>query len=230
MSIYGIGDLHLSGKVDKPMDKFGEQWINHAERIKKNWLNTVTGEDTVLIPGDISWGMTMSEAIADLEFIHDLPGKKVLIKGNHDYWWKSITKLNTLYEDMFFLQNSFIEIENYVICGTRGWICPNDTMFTEDDLKIYEREKKRLMLSLEEAVKMTNNRIIVMMHYSPTNDKLEDSGFTKLFEEYNVEKVIYGHLHGEDSFKLGLTGKVKGVEYRLVSCDYIDFHPVVIIE
>ncbi|HOA80125.1 MAG TPA: metallophosphoesterase [Defluviitaleaceae bacterium] len=227
MSIYAIGDLHLSGAVDKPMDMFGDNWINHATQIKNNWLNLIESKDTILIPGDISWAMNMEEAMIDLEFIHKLPGKKILVKGNHDYWWKSVSKLNTLYEDMFFIQNNFIETEGFAICGSRGWLCPNDTEYTEHDYKIYNRELQRLELSLKEASKAKTSKIIVMMHYPPTNDKLEKSGFIVLFEKYNVEKVIYGHLHG-NSFKAGLNGFFNGVEYKLVSCDYINFKPILI--
>ncbi|NLK21695.1 MAG: serine/threonine protein phosphatase [Epulopiscium sp.] len=225
MAMYAIGDLHLSGSVDKPMDKFGENWENHSTKIKKNWSNIVKTMDTVLIPGDISWAMTLEGARIDLEWIHDLPGKKVFIKGNHDYWWHSITKLNTLYEDMFFIQNNFVEVEGFIVCGSRGWTCPNDTSFTTHDKKIYEREVKRLRLSLEGATK-SNKKIITMMHYPPTNENLEPSDFTQLFEEYKVEKVIYGHLHGQSSFDTGLKGRKNGVEYILVSSDYIDFRPV----
>lgn len=228
MSIFAIGDLHLSGAVDKPMDMFGENWINHAEKIKNNWFKLVRNQDTVLIPGDISWAMNMEEAMIDLDFIHQLPGRKIFVKGNHDYWWKSIRKLNSLYEDMFFIQNNFIEIEDFAICGSRGWLCPNDSEYTEHDKKIYNREVKRLELSLKEAQKAKSSRKIVMMHYPPTNDKLEDSAFTALFEKYQVEKVIYGHLHG-DKNKAGLMGNFNGVEYCLVSCDYIDFKPVLIV-
>lgn len=229
MSIFAIGDLHLSGSVDKPMDKFGENWENHDREIKDNWLRDIKEEDTVLIPGDISWGMTLAEAEIDLEYINNMPGRKVLIRGNHDYWWKSVTKLNTLYENMYFLQNDFIVVEDYAVCGSRGWICPNDTKFTDHDKKIYEREEKRLRLSIESARKQNVKKVIVMMHYPPTNDKLEPSIFTNMFEEYKVEKVIYGHLHGTDSFELGLKGYRNGVEYRLVSSDYIHFKPSLIV-
>ncbi|HHW67923.1 MAG: uncharacterized protein PWP07_917 [Epulopiscium sp.] len=228
MSIYAIGDLHLSGSVDKPMDKFGKNWENHAEKIKKHWLDIISEEDTVLIPGDISWGMTLEEAEIDLQYIYELPGKKILIRGNHDYWWKSVTKLNTIYDNMYFLQNDFTVAESFAICGGRGWICPNDTKFTAHDQKIYEREEKRLRLSLLAAKKANYDRIIVIMHYPPTNENLEPSIYTQLFEEFKVEKVIYGHLHGKESFNLGLQGHYNGIEYRLVSSDYIDFKPVLI--
>ncbi|WP_341877547.1 metallophosphoesterase [Defluviitalea saccharophila] len=228
MSIYAIGDLHLSGAVDKPMDKFGKNWENHARKIKMNWLEIISDEDTVLIPGDISWGMTLEEADIDLQFINELPGRKIFIRGNHDYWWKSVTKLNTIYENMYFIQNDFVPAEGFAVCGGRGWICPNDIKFTAHDQKIYEREEKRLRLSLQAAKRAKHERIIVIMHYPPTNENLEPSIFTHLFEEFKVEKVLYGHLHGKDSFNLGLQGIHNGIEYKLVSSDYIDFKPVLI--
>ena len=172
----------------------------------------------------------MDEATFDLDIIHNLPGKKIYVKGNHDYWWTTVAKLNKLYEDMSFLQNNFYSYNEYAICGTRGWICPNDVKFTEDDEKIYKREAHRLKLSLDAAKKAGFEKIIVITHYPPTNDKLEPSLFTDIYEEYKVEKVIYGHLHGKESFKMGLEGIREGVEYKLVSCDYVDFNLVKIMD
>lgn len=224
MSIFAIGDLHLSGAVHKPMTVFGSHWQNHWEKIKKNWKENVTGEDAVLIAGDISWAMTLEEALVDLKEIHLLPGKKIFIKGNHDYWWKTITKLNQIFEDQFFIQNNFYIYQDYIICGTRGWICPNSIKFTEHDKKIYERELKRLILSLEEVKKIKGKQIIVLTHFPPTNDQLDSSGFTELYEEYSVSKVIYGHLHGENTFSQGLQGIYNNVKYYLVSADYMNFN------
>ncbi|KAB3531627.1 serine/threonine protein phosphatase [Alkaliphilus pronyensis] len=223
MALYAIADLHLSNSTDKPMDIFGSHWFLHHEKIKENWCNNVAIEDTVLIAGDISWAMNIEAAKADLNWINQLPGKKILIKGNHDFWWSSITSLNSLYEDIHFLQNNFYTYEDYAICGTRGWLSPNKTKFTQQDEKIYQREVHRLILSLEAAKKEGYSKIIVMLHYPPTNEDFEASLFTKTLEEYNVERVIYGHLHGVDSFKAGLQGIHRGVEYHLVSCDYLDF-------
>lgn len=223
MALYGIGDLHLSNRVDKPMDIFGPQWTLHYEKIKENWLVKVKPEDAVLITGDTSWGMKMEDAMEDLEWINQLPGKKIIIKGNHDYWWGSISRLNSLFESIGFLQNNFFIYGGYAICGTRGWICPNDNKFTEQDEKVYLREVQRLKLSLEAARKAGYNDIIGMLHYPPTNEKLEPSLFTEVMEFYEVQQVVYGHLHGEEFFQYGLQGVHKGVLYRLVSCDYLDF-------
>jgi len=229
MAIYAIGDLHLSGHSDKPMDIFGDQWSEHANKIKNNWFNNVTNEDVVLIPGDISWAMNLEEAMIDLQWIADLPGQKYLIRGNHDYWWTSITKLNALFDSMGFVQNNFFAYKQYAICGTRGWNCPNHFKFTDHDEKIYLREVNRLELSLKAAKKSGYDHIIVMLHYPPTNDKLEPSLFTEILEKYNVEHVIYGHLHGKISYDAGLKGIYNTVNYHLVSCDYTDFQMVKIL-
>ncbi len=223
MSLYAIGDLHFSTAVNKPMDIFGSNWDSHQEKIIESWKNTVKEEDTVLVLGDTSWGINIEEAKPDLDIINNLPGKKIFIKGNHDYWWTTVTSLNKLYEDMKFLQTNFYEYEDYAICGGRGWICPNEVKFDENDEKIYRREENRIRISLQNAQKRGHTKFIVITHYPPTNDKLEDSIFTKLFEEYKVEKVIYGHLHGKESFKMGLKEVRNGVEYILASCDYINF-------
>lgn len=230
MSLYAIGDLHFSTSVNKPMDIFGDNWDNHQNKIIDNWKEIITNEDVVLVLGDTSWAMNMNEAKEDLDIINNLPGKKVFIKGNHDFWWSSLSKLKSAYEDIIFLQNSYYKYGNIGICGSRGWLCPNEVKFDEDDEKIYKREKLRLKMSLDAAIKGGCNEFIVITHYPPTNDKLEESEFTKLFEEYKVKKVIYGHLHGKDSFEMGLKGARNGVEYILASSDYINFKPIKIME
>ena len=230
MSLYAIGDLHFSTAVNKPMNIFGDNWDNHEEKIINSWKSKVNEEDTVLIVGDTSWAINMNEAGEDLNIIHNLPGKKIYVKGNHDYWWTTVAKLNKLYDDMSFLQNNFYQYEEYAICGTRGWICPNDVKFTEDDEKIYKREAHRLKLSLDAAKKAGFKKIIVITHYPPTNDKLDPSLFTEIYESYGVEKVVYGHLHGKESFKMGLKGIRNEVEYNLVSCDYVDFNLIKIMD
>ncbi|MEW9121825.1 MAG: metallophosphoesterase [Thermotaleaceae bacterium] len=230
MGLYVIGDLHLSGSVEKPMDVFGMQWVEHQEKIEKNWKETIGSEDMVLIPGDISWAMRLEEAIVDLQWIQKLPGKKVLLKGNHDYWWSSITKLNSLFPNMIFLQNDYVSYEDYAICGTRGWTCPNPYKFDSQDEKIYNRELQRLKLSLDKGLEEGFKKIIVMLHYPPTNDLKEPSEFTQLIQRYPVEKVVYGHLHGKEGFEAGLKGEHRGIIYYLTSCDYLDFVPIQILE
>ncbi|MFR3072177.1 MAG: metallophosphoesterase [Paeniclostridium sp.] len=230
MSLYAIGDLHFSTAVNKPMNIFGDNWDNHEEKIIDSWKSKVKDDDIVLVVGDTSWGINMNEAEQDLDIIHKLPGKKIFVKGNHDYWWTTVTKLNKLYENMSFLQNNFYSYKDYAICGTRGWICPNDFKFTQEDEKIYKREAHRLKLSLDAAKKAGFKKIIVITHYPPTNDKLESSLFTDIYEQYCVEKVIYGHLHGKESFKMGLEGIRNEVEYKLVSCDYTNFNIIKIMD
>ncbi|HEY5525545.1 MAG TPA: metallophosphoesterase, partial [Clostridium sp.] len=196
MALYAISDLHLGFNEDKPMDIFGEKWTGHPEKIKNNWIKKVNKEDTVLIAGDISWAMSSDSSGIDLQWVEELPGKKILSRGNHDYWWNSITKLNALFENTKFLQNNYYSYEDYAICGTRGWTCPGGDKFTEKDKKIYLRELIRLRLSLDEAKKNGFSKFIVMLHYPPTNERFEESDFVKIIKEYGVEKVIYGHLHG----------------------------------
>ncbi|WP_312091665.1 metallophosphoesterase, partial [Aminipila sp.] len=228
MKIFAIADLHLSfdERVGKPMDIYGGQWINHTDRLKENWEETITKDDFILIPGDISWALKKEEALADLEWIHKLPGKKIITKGNHDLWWTGIGKLNKLYEDMVFLQNDFYAIEDIAICGSRGWICPGSDEFCKHDNKIYDRELLRLEFSLSAAEKAGFKRIIGMLHYPPTNDRMQQSGFTELFARYGAEQVVYGHLHGKDGFKNGFKGVMNGVSYHLVSLDYVQCKPL----
>jgi predicted phosphohydrolase len=230
MALFAIGDLHLGMAVDKPMHVFGKYWDRHPQKIQFYWENQIDENDMILIPGDISWAMHLEEAIVDLRWLNNLPGKKILIKGNHDYWWKSITKMNELFRNIHFLQNSFLTYKEYAICGSRGWICPNDNRFDQQDLKIYKRELHRIRLSLDKAVKAGYSNFIVMTHYPPTNDKLEPSGFTEIYEHYGVKKVIYAHLHGKDSFKGGLQGEHNGIFYYLTSCDYLGFNPLKIMD
>ncbi len=224
MSLYAISDLHLSFNVDKPMDIFGDKWALHERKIESNWNRLITDEDTVLIAGDISWGMKESESKDDLNWINNLPGRKIISKGNHDYWWGSISKLNSSYDKIKFIQNNFYTYKDYAICGTRGWICPGSDKFTEKDKKIYDRELIRLELSLSEALKNGYEKFIVMIHYPPVNEKFQKSGFLEIFEKYKVKKVIYGHLHGmtEDKLASELNGNI---EYIMTSCDYLDFCP-----
>jgi predicted phosphohydrolase len=229
MGLYAISDLHLALGGDKPMHVFGENWLNHHEKIKENWINKINENDTVLIGGDISWSMRMAEGQKELEWIHNLPGNKILIKGNHDYWWTSITKLNSMFSDMQFIQNNFFTYEDYAICGTRGWTCPGGENYTSKDEKIYNREIIRLKLSLDGAVKAGYKNIIGMIHYPPTTEKFAESEITKIFSQYAVEKVIYGHLHGPALYRV-FEGSFDGVEYILTSADYIDFNPIKIFD
>lgn len=224
MRLFIVGDLHLSNdpRIEKPMDVFGDVWRGHEQKIRQDWDDRVSGDDTVIIAGDISWAMRLDEAMADLAWIHERPGRKVLIKGNHDLWWNGITKLNSLYEDLFFLQNTCFPAGDFVVCGTRGWVCPGSEGFTEQDQTIYLRESLRLRASLDAAAAYDGREIIGVMHYPPTNDKFQPSAFTQQFEQADAKHVYYGHLHGEDAYKKGLRGNLNGVRYELISLDYLD--------
>lgn len=229
MALYAISDLHLAFGVDKPMDIFGDKWVKHEEKIKENWMSLINDEDIVLIAGDVSWAINEKESSGDLNWIESLPGKKIISKGNHDYWWGSITKLNSMFENTKFIQNNFYNYKDYAICGTRGWICPGADKFSEKDEKIYARELIRLRLSLNEAKNAGYNKFIVMIHYPPTNDKFQESGFLEIFKEFEVEKVIYGHLHGPGLSKV-FEGIHNDVEYIMTSADYLNFKPIKIMD
>ncbi len=230
MRLFAVGDLHLSFGLpqEKPMDIFGPEWEDHAARLRADWLARVTPEDAVLLCGDISWALRPAEALADLAWIHALPGQKVLVRGNHDLWWQSIGRLRALYPDgsMRFLQNDAVLLTeadgaSTAVCGSRGWICPGAEGFTDHDRKLYERECIRLRMSLEAGRAAGAARIVAMLHYPPTNEYKQESGFTALLTEYGVETCVYGHLHGRDKFTRGLSGLRSGVRYRLVSLDYL---------
>lgn len=226
MKVYAISDLHLSINSNKPMNIFGPVWDGYLEKIEESWKEKgVTDDDIVLIAGDLSWAMKLNDAIADLEYISKMgKGKKVVIRGNHDYWWSGISSLRSvLPSDMYALQNDAVKIGDYIICGTRGWTVPEITHKTPEDEKIYKREVIRLELSLQDAKRLqTNNEtIICMMHYPPFNSKLEDSDYTQLFEKYGITTVVYGHLHSYDK-KQKLVVAKNGVTYYLTSCDLVN--------
>lgn len=228
MALYAISDLHLAVKGDKPMDVFGQQWVKHDEKILNNWISKITSSDTVIIAGDISWSLKLSDGLYELEWIHKLPGRKIIVKGNHDLWWKSIKKINNIYEECEFIQNNYKVYEDYAVCGTRGWLLPENEEFNEHDEKIYKRECIRLRLSLESAKKDGKNKIIGIMHYPPVSKRLMETEFHNIFKQYGVEKVIYGHIHG--SFDNAINGIYDGIDYILTSCDYLNFDSVKILD
>lgn len=224
MKIYCISDLHLSINTNKPMNIFGPVWQNHFEIISEDWNKKISNDDIVLIAGDISWGMKLEEAIEDIKEIAKLPGKKVITRGNHDYWWKSISSIRSVLPENFYaLQNDAIKFGNYIICGTRGWTVSENGEQSEEDRKIYLREIIRLELSLKSAsaLRQNNEKLICMIHYPPFNSKLENSDFTDLMEKYNVDKVVYGHLHGKGGRTMIKSNK-NGVDYFLTSCDKVN--------
>lgn len=229
MSIYAIADLHLSFEQNKPMDIFGENWIGHEEKIRKNWIERVKDDDIVLLLGDFSWATYLHETKKDFEYLNSLPGKKLMLKGNHDYWWTTITSMRKFlqennFQNIDFIHNTAYECEKYIIAGTRGWSAVDE----EDNEKIINRELARLELSLKYGIDKfdTDKEIIVCMHYPPiTNAKItrnEEMGFVNVMKKYNVKKCLYGHLHS-DSIKEAVEGNVDGIEYKLVSADGLNF-------
>ena len=230
MAIWAIADLHLSHDRAKPMDIFGPCWENHAEKIAANWRRLVGGDDLVIVAGDISWAMQLSGAADDMNWIAALPGRKLLLRGNHDYWWSSISKVRAaLPPGMAALQNDHYVFEDWAICGSRGWICPGEEGFdSEHDEKIYRREIGRLELSLESARLAGRERIVAALHYPPFNRQGSPSGFTELLERYGVSYCVYGHIHDEGRDRL-FQGERGGVNYIFVAADGVDFTPVPVI-
>lgn len=219
--IYGIGDLHFDPIGEKPMDVFGEKWINHKEKIIESWKSKVKDDDMVLLPGDISWGLKLSESVLDLELIDSLPGYKIISKGNHDYWWSSISKLDELkLKRTKFLYNNSHTFEDYAIVGTRGWISKDMSEFKKADEKIYNREVIRLENSIKAAEK--GKKLIAMIHYPPYNQDFSANEFSNLLTKSGVEICIYGHLHAEGHRQV-FEGIKNEVLYKCVSSDYIDF-------
>lgn len=223
MKVYAISDLHLSINNSKPMNIFGPVWDNYLEEIVEDWEKKVTDEDVVLLAGDLSWAMKLEDAKIDLEFLKNLKGKKILLRGNHDYWWSTISKVrNILPENIFAIQNDSLVLDNYIFCGSRGWIVDDSKMTDSNDKKIFERELIRLEMSLKEAkAKQDNNQeIICLMHYPPFDKNNGPTKFTELIEKYEVKTVIYGHLHGKvPNVKEVLN--LNGVNYYLTSCDMV---------
>ena len=224
MKIFAISDLHISTNTNKPMDVFGGNWVGYLEKIYADWESKVSDDDLVLIAGDISWAMSIDDAVKDISTFAALKGKKIIIKGNHDYWWSGIGKVrDSLPESVYALQNDSVKIGDVVICGSRGWTVPGAPDFTEQDMKLYKRETERLKLSLSSAKKLAENgeKIIAMIHYPPFNVRRESSAYTDIFEEFGVDSVIYGHIHGKDVRADKFLIK-NGIKYYLTSCDLVD--------
>ena len=235
MKIFAIGDLHLgfNENINKPMDKFGPGWEGHPKSVEDAWRELVSDEDIVLIPGDISWALKLDEAVEDFEWIHSLPGFKIISKGNHDLWWSRIKYINTLYEDIIFLQNECYPIDEcgIVVAASRGWPYPGSDEYTDHDEKIYARELMRMKMGLDAArAARPDAKIIACLHYPPSAADGRETEFTKILEEYGVWKCIYGHLHGMPAFERGIKGIVRGVEYMLVSLDYLGSRPKMVYD
>ena len=206
MKIFAIADLHLSfhENIDKPMSIFGAGWEDYEKRLSDYWHELISPEDVVILPGDLSWGLSLEEALPDLEWIHRLPGRKVLLKGNHDLWWSRITYLNTLYEDIHFLQNDCVLLTEEETGGERIAICGS---------------------SLNAAMKSSPDRIIAALHYPPAEMARKKSDMTELLREYPVSDCVYGHLHGMHAFEKGIKYEQDGIRYYLTSLDYLGGRP-----
>ena len=225
MSLFAIADLHLSLGTDKPMDIF-RGWDGYEKRLEENWRKLITHNDTVVIPGDISWAMKLSDTFEDFRFINGLPGKKLFLKGNHDYWWDTRRKM-----EMYLKENGFdtIEIvfnsayvaEGYAICGTRGWFYDAET---DSDKKVLSREVGRLRTSLNEALK-TGLEPVVFLHYPPVFGNQRCDDILNVLKEYEIKKCYYGHLHGINAARKAVTGDFEGIKFRLISSDYLKFMP-----
>lgn len=233
MAIYAISDLHLSFSTDKPMNIFGTIWENYEEKIKENWINKIKDDDLVLLPGDFSWAMYLKDTAKDFEYLNNLPGKKLLLKGNHDYWWTTLTSMrNFLKENNFekidFIYNNSYENDGNIIVGTRGWNLAD----TSEDKRLIKREMLRLELSIQDGINKygKDKPIIVCMHYPPIlkNSEYGKSEFTELMKKYNVKQCIYGHLHGTSQINV-IEGKIEDIDYKMVSCDYTKFEPIKIV-
>lgn len=232
MSIFVIADLHLSFKNPKPMNIFGDNWENHEQKIKQDWLEKVTKEDLVILPGDFSWAMNLEDAYLDFAYLNCLPGKKLLLKGNHDYWWTTLTKMRAFlqehdFKNIDFIYNNSYLYENTILTGTRGWTL-NDI---EGSAKILNRELARLELSLQQGITKygEDKPIYVFMHYPPiTNSAILNKSelkFIEMMNKYHVQRCFYGHLHSH-SHKDAIEGEKEGIKLDLISADYLDFHLV----
>ena len=237
MAIFAMADLHLAlSNPEKTMEEFGSGWTDYMELIKKNWEETVGPDDTVLMPGDSSWAMYIEKAHEDFKFINSLPGHKLIGRGNHDYWWTTVSKLEKYcagegFDTISFIRNNAIVIEDSVVTGTRGWKLPYESGFSAEDRKIFDREVIRLGLCLKEVDKADSEhklRHIVMLHYPPLTRKCMSSDFSKLLEDSNTDICVYGHLHGFSHSNAFEGRKDDGtvVEYRCVAADFLRFKPL----
>ena len=231
MSIYVMGDLHLPFGVEKPMDIFGDGWQGYTDKIKEDWNKKVKKEDTVILAGDFSWATYLEDTYKDFEYLCALPGNKIMLKGHHDYWWTTVTSMKKYleennFENIDFLYNNSFLIEEKIIVGTRGWAL----LDTENSRKMVKREAGRLELSLKDAIKKygEEKEIICIMHYPPIlascmkNIYTYNSEFLDIMKKYNVSKCYYGHLHGA-SHKDAIEGNIEGIDFKLISGDYLKF-------
>ena len=245
MALYALGDLHLSFQVQKPMDAFGRVWRHHEREIEKYVNQIVRPEDTLVLTGDHSWGRKLAECREDLQFIENLPGRKILLRGNHDMFWdaKKTNRLNEEFgEKLFFLQNNFAVYEDYALVGTKGFTFEGpfylnrrgqvvgwDEEKENHAKKLVSREMERLRESFQMAEAAGYRKYIMFLHYPPTNILEKISPFTEIAREYGVTAVVYSHCHGESRFGDSIRGNFQGISYMLVSGDYLNFHPALVL-
>ena len=240
MSLFAIADLHLSTllETNKSMEIFGRRWTGYTEKLKKSWESLVTDDDTVIIPGDISWALTLDEAKSDLLFLESLPGKKILGKGNHDFWWCTMKKHRDFFQEhgietLSFLYNNAYETDDFIIAGTRGWYYDEDAQNTPNDtdfIKLTNRETGRLKISLDAAVKLKEaspeKEILVFTHFPPYYAGKESEQIVNLLSEYGIRRVYYGHIHG--NYTIDPTIDCRGIQMNIISADYLNFIPKII--
>ena len=235
MSLYSIADLHLSQTVNKPMDKFGSRWTDHTNKLIKRWNAVVSENDTVVVPGDISWGISLEEALEDLLLIDKLPGKKLIGKGNHDYWWSTLTKMYQFLDDhsittIQFLYNNVYETEDYIVCGTRGWYVEEKLQNVENANydKIVNRENIRLEMCLKEAEALRESSgkdILVYLHFPPVFKSFVCKEFVETLKKHNIKNCYFGHIHGQ--YNVQRTTEFDGIHFTLISSDFLDFIPMI---
>ena len=228
MSLFVIADLHLSLGAEKPMDVFNG-WQNYVERLETNWRAVVQPEDTVVLAGDLSWAMKLEDALQDFTFLHSLPGEKIIMKGNHDYWWATRNKIDTFLSehDLFSLKvmhNCAYRVGDRALCGTRGWLYRAQS---EEDKKIVNREAGRLLASIEEAKKL-GGKLTAFLHYPPVYDGMECREILDILVDAGVTDCYFGHIHGQYAAKKALIGEYNQVKMHLISCDFVNFCPVLI--
>lgn len=228
MALYAIGDLHLCLGADKPMDIFGGAWVGYMDKLRQG-LSVIGPKDTTVLLGDLSWALDLEHAAADFSFINHIPGRKIILKGNHDYWWSTVTKFNKFcqengFENMHILNNNHFEYEGIAICGTRGWFFEEEKSGTHDE-KVFKRELLRLEASLQSAGELPK---VVFLHYPPKYKGYECPEILALLQKYDVRRCFYGHLHGA-SHGLAMEGVWDGVDFKLVAADRLDFKPWMVL-
>ena len=238
MAIFAIADLHLDTKSNqKSMEVFGNRWKDYVNKIQKNWIRVVSPQDTVIVPGDISWALNLEEARTDLQWIDALPGKKILMKGNHDFWWSTVSKMKKFLEEnelrnIDFLNNNAFEVEQYIIAGSRGWFTDRSMQTATQDVdyeKIMNRELIRLRMSLDQArvLQSTSGKeILVFLHFPPIWGDFRCEEILQLLEEYQVHRCYFGHIHSV--YTVPAVFQQGDTEFRMISADYLDFIPQIL--